>query len=48
LQDNPEHVEAMLEDCGRQFSAVLAAVYYVNEGRVTGTKNRVRRYAGRL
>ena len=36
LQDNPEHVEAMLEDCGRHFSAVLAAVYYVNEGRVTG------------
>ncbi|PYX76485.1 MAG: hypothetical protein DMG72_04715 [Acidobacteria bacterium] len=27
LQDNPEHVEAMLEDCGRHFSAVLAAVY---------------------
>ena len=36
LQDNPEHVEAMLAACGRQFSAVLAAVYYVNEGRVTG------------
>ena len=36
LQDNPEHVEAMLENCGRQFSAVLAAVYYVNEGKVTG------------
>ena len=36
LQDNPEHVEAMLAACGRHFSAVLAAVYYVNEGRVTG------------
>ena len=36
LQDNPEHVEAMLAACGRQFSAVLAAVYYVNEGKVTG------------
>jgi len=36
LQDNPEHVEAMLAACGRQFSAVLAAVYYVNEGKVAG------------
>ena len=36
LQDNPEHDEAMLAACGRQFSAVLAAVYYVNEGKVTG------------
>ena len=53
LQDNPEHVEAMLENCGRQFSAVLAAVYYVNEGKVTGEgiiydKEPGEGYAGRL
>src|SRR6266849_5819483 len=28
--------EPILAACGRQFSAGLAAVYYVNEGRVTG------------